>query len=273
MSSGGGDASGGMAAARAGGSASAPSVVLFDLDDTLFAHREAVDDGILRHLRAIGGPFSSADATATVTLWHELEERHYHSYLSGALDFQGQRRARARDFAAAHGVHLGEAEAAEWYEAYFTHYERGWRLHDDTLPGLAALESAYPGVRFGIITNAGLTSQVEKLNSTGLAHRMVHVIASELVGFAKPDHRIFTHACDVFQVAPADAVYVGDRLRTDAIGAAAAGLTGVWLDRRAASVADADRAEAARRGVIRVPDLLSLPAALTARPPFPAQLA
>ncbi|HYI32997.1 MAG TPA: HAD family hydrolase [Glaciibacter sp.] len=249
-------------------SAQPPSVVMFDLDDTVFAHRDAVDRGIVRHLRQLGGPFASADPSETVTLWHALEEEHYHSYLAGELDFQGQRRARARDFAAAHGVYLAEAEAAAWYEAYFTHYESGWRLHDDTLPCLSALEAAYPGVRFGLITNAGLASQVQKLRFTGLAERLEHVIASEAAGFAKPDPRIFLHACTVFEVAPSDAVYVGDRLRTDAIGAAAAGLTGVWLDRRSAVVDDADASEAARLGVIRVTDLLALPEALAARRPF-----
>lgn len=257
----------------AGDIPTSPSVVLFDLDDTLFAHRDAVDRGILSHLRALGGPYAGADADATVTLWHALEEKHYHSYLAGALDFQGQRRARARDFAAAHGVHLRDDEAADWYESYFAHYESGWRLHDDVVTGLAALESAFPGVRFGLVTNAGLDSQMLKLRSTGLVDRLEHIIASESAGFAKPDPRIFAHACAVFGVAPGEAVYVGDRLRTDAIGAAAAGLTGVWLDRRAAGiaeVAEADRAEAERLGVLRVTDLDSLPAALARRLPFPA---
>lgn len=247
-----------------------PAVVLFDLDDTLFAHRHAVDRGIVNHLRSLGGPFASADASATVTLWHALEEQHYHSYLAGTLDFQGQRRARARDFAAAHGVHLGEAEAAAWYEAYFAHYETGWKLHDDALPCLDALEAAHRGVRFGLITNAGLASQLEKVRFTGLTDRLEHVIASEAAGFAKPDPRIFRSACDAFGVSPADAVYVGDRLRTDAIGAAAAGLVGVWLDRLSAPVHPADAAEADRLGVIRITGLSALPDALAARPPFPA---
>jgi putative hydrolase of the HAD superfamily len=260
----------GAGASVAPESAPSPSVVMFDLDDTLFAHRDAVDRGILRHLRELGGPFASADPSETVTLWHALEEEHYHSYLAGELDFQGQRRARARDFAAAHGVHLAEAEAAAWYEAYFAHYESGWRLHDDTLPCLSALEAAYPGVRFGVITNAGLASQLDKLRFTGLAERLEHVIASEDAGYAKPDPRIFLHACTVFDVDPSEAVYVGDRLRTDAIGAAAAGLTGVWLDRQSAAVDNADASEAAPLGVIRVTDLFALPEALAGRRPFPS---
>ena len=44
-------------------------VVLFDLDDTLMAHREAVATGILRHLDERGYRAEAADAQA---LWHEL---------------------------------------------------------------------------------------------------------------------------------------------------------------------------------------------------------
>ncbi len=50
-------------------------------------------------------------------------------------------------------------------------------------------------------------------------------------GAAKPDPSIFLHACALFGVPPSAAAYVGDRLNTDAIGAARAGLTGIWLDR------------------------------------------
>ncbi|TFD81995.1 HAD family hydrolase [Cryobacterium fucosi] len=243
---------------------SIPSVVLFDLDDTLFAHRGAVADGILRHLAALGGPFDGVDQAGAVVLWRELEERHYHSYLAGRLDFPGQRRERARDFAAAHGVPLTDREAADWFLAYFEHYRASWRLHGDVLPCLAELGAAIPGIRFGLITNGERAHQQPKLERTGLDGRLERVITSAAFGVAKPDRRIFEHACGVFGVAPADAAYVGDRIRTDAIGAAAAGLTAVWLDRRDATVDPADAADAARLGVLRITGLAQLPVLLAA---------
>lgn len=105
--------------------------------------------GIQRHLGSVGGPFADADPTEAVTLWHALEEQHYHSYLAGELDFQGQRRATARDFAAAHGVELTEGDAAAWFDTYFQRYRESWRLHDDALPCLDVLGAAFPGIRFG----------------------------------------------------------------------------------------------------------------------------
>ena len=72
---------------------------------------------------------------------------------------------------------------------------------------------------------------------------------------------IFLHSCSVFGVTPSEAAYVGDRLHTDAIGAANAGLTGVWLNRSAAPTA-AERADASSAGVLVIESLASLPALL-----------
>ncbi len=241
-----------------------PALVLFDLDDTLFAHRAAVASGILAHMRTLDG-FELIEDGQAVKLWHQLEETHYHSYLAGSLDFEGQRRARARDFAAAHGITLSEVHSGRWFDDYFEHYIASWSLHDDALPCLAALRDASPAVRFGIITNGEPAFQQRKLDRVGLSSYMEQMIASGALGFTKPDPRIFAHACELFGVDPADAAYVGDRLQTDAIGAADAGLTGVWLDRSGAPTpTDSDAAALAASGALRITTLAGLAPALAA---------
>lgn len=237
------------------------SVVLFDLDDTLFAHREAVGLGVAVHRATLGGPISEADDARELARWHALEEKHYHRYLGGELDFLGQRRARVRDFVAPYGIELSDAAADRWYGDYYLEYEGAWALHDDAIPCLEALLRAIPGVRFGLVTNGELEYQALKVAAVGLAGYIEHTIASGELDFAKPDARIFEHACSVFGVEPSSAAYVGDRLYTDAIGAANAGLTGVWLDRRGTAT-DEDLAAAAASGVAVVPTLTDLPSLL-----------
>ena len=95
-------------------------------------------------------------------------------------------------------------------------------------------------------------------------HRFDHVIASEEVGVAKPGARIFEVAVEAFGVAPGEAAYVGDRLETDALGAVAAGLTGVWLDRAGAATPD-ELERAAVAGVFVVRGLDELPGLLAGR--------
>ncbi len=203
-------------------------LALFDLDDTLLDHRGAVSRGIAHHVDGLDG-FVIEDRERSIALWHELEDRHYHRYLSGELSFVGQRRARALDFAAAHNVTLADPEADSWFDSYFESYRGAWELFDDALPCLDRLTDA--GWRLGVITNGELDYQRVKLERTGLADRFEHVIASGDLGIAKPDPRIFEHACSLFGIEPGNALYVGDRLLTDAVGAASASLAGVWLNR------------------------------------------
>ena len=237
-------------------------VALFDLDDTLFAHREAVERGIAAYRALLGGELADADAAAESVRWHQLEEEHYHRYLAGELDFRGQRRARARSFLAPYGLVLEtDDEADAWWDGYIVHYENAWTLHDDTLPCLDALTAGPDPVRIGLVTNGDLNAQTAKLRATGLLPRIEHIIASGEVGVSKPDAAIFAHACAAFGVTPGEAAYIGDRLTTDALGASAAGLLGVWLDRAGGAAREQlDAARAAGVPVIRtlaeVPRLL-----------------
>ena len=225
-------------------------VVLFDLDDTLMAHREAVAAGILLHMREIA---YDGDLQAAQRLWHDLEEEHYHSYLEGGLSFEEQRRARARDFALAHGEELDDQASGDWFDRYFERYRQSWSLHDDASAALDALEVSMPGVRLGIITNGEPDFQHAKLERLGILDRFEHVIASGSLGVTKPDRRIFDAAVARFAAtAPVSRVaYVGDRLRTDALGGARAGLDGVWLDRWATKL-DPTESAAIRHGRVLV---------------------
>jgi putative hydrolase of the HAD superfamily len=237
--------------------------VLFDLDDTLFAHREAVDDAVLATLEAMERGGDVPAEAAEQARWRELEEHHYHRYLSGELDYQGQRRARVRDFLEPYGTALEDRAADAWFEQWVQRYRSAFRLHTDAPPCLDALERGLPGVRFGIITNGDLAFQTAKLEALGIEERFAHVITSGELGIAKPDPRIFAAAADRLGVRIQECAYVGDRLATDAIGAARAGMRGVWLDRGAVAPAPEELVEARALGVPVINGLGALPALLT----------
>jgi len=230
------------------------SLVLFDLDDTLFAHREAVNEGARSILRGLDAPPHPDLEPGEVKRWTDLEELHYTRYLTGELDYLGQRRARARDFLEPYGVVFGaDSDAESWFEFYLTGYRAAWAVHPETFHVLESLSDR----RLGIITNGELDFQLAKIEATGLTPFFEHVIASGEVGVTKPDRRIFETACDLFGVAPADAAYVGDRLHTDAIGAAQAGLRGIWLDRDGTT--PSLRVEADAAGIPDITTLTELP--------------
>ncbi|AJW79660.1 HAD family hydrolase [Clavibacter michiganensis] len=218
-------------------------LVLLDLDDTLVDHRGAVADGITAHLVARGllDAADAAERDRAVALWVALEEEHYHRYLAGELDYTGQRRARARGFLAAWGsgdaadlaATLADDDAATdaWFGGYLTGYEASWRALPGAVAALDEIARRHPGLRFGVVTNGERSQQEPKIQAAGLTDRLSPVVCSGDLGFTKPDPRIFLLACRQAGADPADAVMVGDRLRTDAVGAVDAGLAGgVWFD-------------------------------------------
>ena len=244
-------------------------VVLFDLDDTLMAHSRSVDLAIERAQQAAGGDFAADDPASVRTRWRELEEQHYARYLSGELDYLGQRIHRARDLHAPYGIHLDDEAALAWFVEYLHGYRDNWTLFDDVLTALDAIEAAIEGVRFGIITNGDLAFQTDKLERIDLWERLRlhtghgHLIASGALGVTKPDPAIFAAAAAAFDVPAAACAYLGDRVRTDAIGAHEAGMLGIWLDRgEARNDTTSESHVALPAGVRRVRSLAELPGLL-----------
>lgn len=254
--------------------------LLFDLDDTLMAHTRAVDEAIAVAQRAAGGNFAADDTAAVQRRWAELEERHYTRYLTGELTYLGQRIWRARDLLAPYGIELSDDATLAWFDDYLVGYRDAWRLFDDVLPALAALRAAHPALLVGIITNGDLAFQTDKLHRIALwdeleltpvradgsvdePSRRGRLIASGELGVTKPDPRIFHAAAAALGVESGACAYVGDRVRTDAVGAYAAGMLGIWLDRGDDRNPVTDGAEGeSPAGVPRIRTLTELPALL-----------
>jgi len=99
------------------------------------------------------------------------------------------------------------------------------------LPGIAdALQELRAlGFRLVVVSNADGT--VER----GLARAGLHawldvIVDSHLVGFEKPDPRIFAHALTRSGARPQTTLHVGDLYAADVVGARAAGVHALLLD-------------------------------------------
>lgn len=204
-------------------------LVCLDIDDTL------VD-------------FSAAGRNALAALigrddlwgdWERTTDRYVAKVVAGDLDYACMHVQRTRAFLAGHGLLAstpGARSAAEERE-YVVEFETrrralqrsGWRLFDDVLPCLDWLRAA--GVQLAAVTNASGAHQRAKLADLGLARFFDHVAIAGELGLAKPDPRMFQSVCLALGCDPSEAVHIGDKLDTDAIGARDAGLGAVWLDR------------------------------------------
>jgi putative hydrolase of the HAD superfamily len=110
--------------------------------------------------------------------------------------------------------------------------EKKWTLFDDTVRVLSQLQES--GRELALVANwdLNLPSLTEKL---GIASYFSTIVASETVGVEKPEPAIFQHAADRLSLSPREQMilYVGNDYSLDVMGARAAGLTPVLIDRYA----------------------------------------
>jgi putative hydrolase of the HAD superfamily len=221
--------------------------VLWDVDDTIFDYATAAREGMRRHLGRTGLPDGFGTVRGALERWAELTDLHWARFSAGECDFQGQRRARARDFL---GSPLTDEEADAWFEGHQTHYEDAWALFPDTVPVLDLLAADY---RHAVLSNSALANQEHKLRSLGVLDRFEVVLCAAELGVAKPHADAFLAACAALGLAPREVAYVGNEPDVDARGAAEAGLLGIWLDRHGAG---------GRDELVRIEGLAELPGVL-----------
>jgi len=202
------------------------TLIVFDLDDTLFDHTGAARDAVSGWLVDLGAEPSEERIGA----WFDAESRHVAAWHRGELDWQGQRRARVAEMLAAIGRPTGNTEALDRsFADYLSRYEAGWRVFPDVEPVLQTLERDQ--IQIAVLTNGADYQQRQKLAATGLSQRVGPMFSSDVIGFAKPDGRAFQHVCEQLKTEPSAAISIGDRYDLDILAARAAGLNAVHLDR------------------------------------------
>ena len=95
---------------------------------------------------------------------------------------------------------------------------------ESTLSTLRALKDS--GLRLGLVSNVSLFPHRMRgdLESLGLAELLDGAVFSSEVGVRKPDPRIFVQALRLIGGDATSAVFVGDRLNDDVVGAQAVGM-------------------------------------------------
>lgn len=136
-----------------------------------------------------------------------------------------------------------------------------FRTYPDTLPALQALHRH--GVPIAVLSNWDfqITAELEKL---GLTTYCEFIQSSSEVGHAKPAPEFFAAALQVAGglhpgLDPGDCWYVGDSYTNDIVGAHAAGMKPLWIERDAAKAgADPAPAVARLRSLTEIPAILGL---------------
>lgn len=112
-------------------------------------------------------------------------------------------------------------EASYSYDAYYS-------LYPETLAVLHALKEQ--GIKLGVIGNWA-PSLGRLIQAFELDAFIDLVLPSSVAGVAKPDGLLFRQAAGALGAPASETVHVGPSLTQDVLGASAAGLQAVWLNR------------------------------------------
>ena len=87
------------------------------------------------------------------------------------------------------------------------------------------------GRQLGLVSNTLWTPELHDgdLARFGLLEHLPVRVYSSRAGYVKPDERIYRQALDRFDVAPAEAVFVGDKLLEDVVGPQKTGMRAVLV--------------------------------------------
>ncbi|MDB5776488.1 MAG: putative hydrolase [Herbaspirillum sp.] len=194
--------------------------VLFDLDDTLWpivpvltAAEELLYEWLQQHAPSVAAAHTVDSLRTRRTELLAAEQRY-------RFDMIGLRTAVLAEAFEACGEDPAKVAVGM---ALFNAARNRVTPFDDVLPALTRLRDK---VLLGSISNGAAD-----LAAIGMADHFRMSISAREFGSAKPDPGIFMHACALLQVAPAEAVYVGDDPALDVLGAQQAGLRTVWINR------------------------------------------
>jgi putative hydrolase of the HAD superfamily len=202
--------------------------IVLDIDDTIVDTREAMVAAGTAAVAALW-PHRPDEHRAMAERYYDDPQRWFRRYAAGELVFDDMRRARLGEVATWFGVGLPDGAFGAFEDAYSPAFRNAQRLFPDVPPLLERASSL--GLPVALLTNSAAAPTQVKLEALELAHRFETVVTTDTLGFGKPDPRTYLEACRLLGVDRSDVVCIGDSLEWDVLGARAAGLRAVWLDR------------------------------------------
>ncbi len=194
--------------------------ICFDLDNTFWDVMPVIARAEQAMYDFLALKYPRVTAAMTVEMLRKAREETARAYPQMAHDFTFLRRQTLADHAREFGY--AEAMADEAFGA-FIQARNEVVLYDDVLPGLEQLKP-----HFRLFTASNGNADLKRI---GLAHYFERSLAAREVGALKPDPLLFHKVIEGTGLTPQQVVYVGDDPSLDVVGARAAGMHPVWINR------------------------------------------
>lgn len=240
------------------GSTSAPPVraVLFDFGGTLFDYA-VLAPGQLESIVALGERLGlNASSRELVDARRRAGSRVFREYLERTYYlhqdfFADTLHATAREL----GIELSEADVEFYFAEQHRLRARDFRLRPGVIETLERLRAG--GLHLGIVSNIDEADLQHLIDLGALRGHFDSLLSSEAARSCKPDARIFEIALERAGCAPGEALFVGDTLAQDVLGANRRGMRSVLLWHRDDRPPPAD-GPTPHHVVRSIPDLLPL---------------
>ena len=203
--------------------------IFFDLDGTLCDSDTAWNIAQSEMFQLLREQYPDVSQEVLTETWKTVHQRLFQQLDAGKCSMADVRDARFQCLFQELGLPIDKV--MEGLSGFFcSRYLTSLRLYDD----VTVLEElrAY---HVGIITNGAhdehTDSQLSKVLHLGLSERIQSLTISGEIGVRKPKIEIFQVACERAGTSPKEALFVGDTVENDIVGANRAGMTSVFIDR------------------------------------------
>ena len=204
--------------------------VFFDLDGTLCDSDTAWSIAVRETFQLLCKQKPSISEEAIAKAWTTVHQKLFQQLGAGKLSMAEVRDSRFPCLFKELDLPTGEI-IEELSDFFCSRYLTSLHLYED----VAVLEELH-AYHVGIITNgahdAHTDSQLSKVQHLGLSERIQSLTISGEIGVRKPNVEIFKVACERADVLPKEAVYVGDTIQNDIVGANWVGMTSVFINRK-----------------------------------------
>ena len=204
--------------------------VFFDLDGTLCDSDTAWSIAQREIFQLLHEHYPDVSEETLTEAWRTVHQEFFKQLNAGKRSMAEVRDSRFQCLFRELGLPVDKV-MEELSDFFCLRYLTSLRLYDD----VAILEKLHT-YHVGIITNGAhdehTDSQLSKVRHLGLSERIQSLTISGEIGVRKPRVEIFKVACERADVLPEEAVFVGDTIQNDIVGANRAGMTSVFIDRK-----------------------------------------
>lgn len=204
--------------------------VFFDLDGTLCDSDTAWDTAQRDMFQLLRKHYPDVSEETLTAAWRTIHQELFQQLNDGKCSMAEVRDRRFECLFKELDLPIGKI-TEELNDFLGSRYLTSLRLYDD----VTVLEELQ-AYHVGIITNGAhdehTDSQLSKVRHLGLSERIQSLTISGEIGIRKPKVGIFKVACERAEVLPEEAIFVGDTVENDIVGANRAGMTSVFINRK-----------------------------------------